>query len=137
MMPRHPCESYRQIATQTATPGQLVLMLYDGAIASLERAMTGFQQDDPLELNRTINNNILRAQAILGELNASLNMEVGGEFAATMRRLYNYFDSRLHDSNMAKNPEGIQEVLHRLGVLREAWAEMLQKCTAPAVVGLS
>ena len=49
---------------QTAPPGQLVVMLYDGAIRFLERANVGFQHDDPLEFNATINNNVLRAQEI-------------------------------------------------------------------------
>ena len=80
-------QSYLQVATQTASPGQLILMLYDGAIRFLEQARLGFASDDPLEFNRTINNNVLRAQAIINELNDCLNMEQGGEVSANMRRL--------------------------------------------------
>ena len=47
--------SYRTIATQTAPPGQLVLMLYDGAIRFLECALAAFEYEDPLEFNETIN----------------------------------------------------------------------------------
>ena len=53
----NPWKSYRQVATQTASPGQLVLMLYEGAIRFLERARLGFAQEDPAEFNLTINNN--------------------------------------------------------------------------------
>ncbi|MBM3881353.1 MAG: flagellar export chaperone FliS [Verrucomicrobia bacterium] len=125
----HPWQSYRQVATQTASPGQLVLMLYEGAIRFLERALVGFRHDDPLEFNTTINNNILRAQQILGELNSSLNLAAGGEFAENLRRLYNYLDWRLQQSNQRKQDTGIREVMSRLLVLRDAWAQMLEQQT--------
>ncbi|HEY1171414.1 MAG TPA: flagellar export chaperone FliS [Verrucomicrobiae bacterium] len=117
--------SYRQVATQTAPPGQLVLMLFEGAIRFLERAMTGFELEDPIDCNETISNNVIRAQAIIHELNVSLNMEAGGEFSQTMRRLYNYLDYRLMESNLKKEPAGIKESLARLITLRDAWATML------------
>jgi flagellar protein FliS len=121
----NPWKSYRQIATQTAPPGQLVLMLYDGALRSLERARTGFSIEDPAEANMTVHNNIQKAQDIIRELNLALNMEQGGEFAATLRRLYDYFDRRLWESNVQKRREGADEVLRHLTVLRDAWAAML------------
>lgn len=124
-------QSYRAVATQTASPGQLVLMLYDGAIRFLEQARSGFAKEDPLEFNLTINNSVLRAQAIINELNGTLNMEVGGQFAVTLRALYEYMDQRLHESNQYKREEGIIDVIRRLIVLRDAWAQMLQQSTAP------
>jgi flagellar secretion chaperone FliS len=128
----NPCQSYRQIATQTASAGQLVLMLYEGAIRFLERARLGFAKEDPAEANQTINNNILRAQEIIQELNYSLNLEAGGTLALTMRRLYEYMDWRLMESNLKKNEAGLQEVAHRLNVLREAWSSMLHEHQRPA-----
>jgi flagellar protein FliS len=119
------CQAYRQIATQTATPGQLVLMLYDGALRFLEKSLTGFAQDDPAEFNQTIGNNLLRAQQIVHELNVSLNVEAGGEVAANLRRLYEYLDRRLLESNIKKQEGGIKEVIARITVLRDAWATML------------
>ena len=127
MTPANPWRSYQQVATQTASPGQLVLMLYDGALRFLEQARRGFAHEDPLDFNLTINNNLLRAQAIINELNLCLDMEAGGEFSATMRRLYNYFDAQLQQSNQHKTVEGINEVSARLTVLRDAWAEMLRQ----------
>ena len=117
--------SYRQVATKTAPPGQLVLMLYEGAIRFLERALQGFGKDDPADCNQTINNNILRAQEIIRELDLSLNTREGGEIAANLRRLYEYFDQRLLESNLRKEPDGIRDVSGRLTVLRDAWATML------------
>jgi flagellar protein FliS len=128
MMQRNkPWESYRKVATQTATPGQLVLMLYDGAIGFLEKALIGFNHTDPLVFNQTINNNILRAQAIIHEMNASLNMQAGGEVSANFRRLYNYLYRRLGFANRQKQREPIDETLSRLRALRDSWAEMLRQ----------
>jgi flagellar secretion chaperone FliS len=126
MNPNHPWRSYHQIATQTASPGQLVLMLYEGALRFLNRAMTGFCMDDPCERNETINNNIIRAQDILNELNASLNLEAGGELAQSLRRVYLYLDWRLMQSNLKKDTTGIEESIQRLTVLRDAWDAMLK-----------
>jgi flagellar protein FliS len=120
-------QSYRQVATQTASPGQLVLLLYNGIIRFLEQSRAGFVLDDPKEFNEAINNNLQRAQAIINELNQSLNLTEGGEFAQRMRGLYDYFDRRLQESNMAKTEPGIVEVLKHVTVLRDAWAEMLQR----------
>jgi flagellar secretion chaperone FliS len=127
MLQKNPWQSYRQVATQTASPGQLVLMLYDGAIRFLERARQGFASDDPLEFNQTINNNILRAQAIVHELDLALDIDQGGDLAVNLRRLYHYMDRRLQEANQYKKEDGIVEILRRLTVLRNAWAEMLQK----------
>jgi len=120
-------QSYRQVATQTASPGQLVLLLYNGIIRFLEQARLGFGLDDPKEFNEAINNNLQRALAIINEMNQSLNMAEGGEFAVRMRALYDYFDRRLHESNINKTEAGILEVLKHVTVLRDAWSEMLQK----------
>lgn len=139
MPPPDPWQSYRQVATQTASPAQLVLMLYDGAIRFLERARQGFQFEDPLEFNQTINNNLIRAQAIINELNLALDLEQGGELAHTLRALYVYMDRRLQQANQHKQEQGVVEVLQQLSTLRDAWAQMLrqQAQDTPAAASLS
>ncbi len=122
-----PWDSYRKVATQTATPGQLVLMLYDGALKFLEKALTGFDHKDPKHFNETINNNILRAQAIIHEMNASLDMKAGGEVAANFRRLYNYFYRRMAEANRTKQKAPIEEIISLIRDLRDSWAEMLRR----------
>ena len=122
-----PWKSYRKISTLTAPPGQIVLMLYDGALRALERSLPGFSHEDPAEANMAVHNNLLRAQEIIRELNYALNMEQGGECAVTLRKLYDYFDRRLWDSNMRKQRDGVDEVIRLLTQLRDAWAEMLNK----------
>lgn len=122
---RNPWKAYRQVATQTAPPGQLVLMLYDGAIRFLERALTGFDLTDPGERNLTINNNLNRAMDIVRELNVCLDTEAGGQLASTLRDLYSYMERRLLESNLKKHRAGADEVVGQLKELRDAWSTML------------
>lgn len=124
-MQTSPWESYRQTATLTASPGQIVLMLYDGVLRFLERALGGFEVGEPAERNMIINNNIQRAQDILRELNCALNLEQGGELAVTLRRLYEYFERRIIESNIKKAREGIEEVIRHITELRGAWNAIL------------
>jgi flagellar protein FliS len=105
-------------------------MLFDGALRFIEQARKGFAANDPLEMNEAVNNNILRAQAVIHELNVSLNMSEGGPLADTLRQLYNYFDRRLTESNFHKQTDGLCEVHNRLTILRDAWAEMLAQQAA-------
>jgi len=120
--------TYRANAVLTASPGQLVLMLYDGALNALAIARDAF--DRPPEDARRIeiiNQQLLKAQAILSELQGGLNMEAGGEFARTMSRLYDYHYRRLVEANMRKQVAPVIEVERLLHELRGAWAEMLNK----------
>ena len=136
MQRKNAWQSYRTIATQTATPGQLVLMLYEGAIRFSEQALAGFEQQDPAAFNQTVNNNLHRAQAIVTELNVVLDMRRGGEVAANFRRLYDYLHRRLQEANIRKQKAPIAEVIGHLRVLRDSWAEMLAKgLHAPAADG--
>jgi flagellar protein FliS len=101
-------------------------MLYDGALKFLERALSGFNCQDPGEFNMTVNNNLQRASDIIRELNCALDFERGGELALTLQRLYGYFEERLHSSNVRKQRDGIDEVIKHLNVLRDSWAAMLR-----------
>ena len=131
-MLRNPLQSYKTISLETAPPGRLVLMLFDGAIKFLERAKLGFDIEDPVEMNETVHNNITRAQDIINELNSTLNMDQGGEIAVVLRDLYVYMENKLFESNIRKEIEGVQEVIDRLSTLQEGWSEMLEQETAVA-----
>ena len=131
-MLRNPLQSYKTISLETAPPGRLILMLFDGAIKFLEKAMLGFDIEDPLEMNETVHNNITRAQDIINELNGTLNMDQGGEIAVVLRDLYVYMENKLFESNIRKEIEGVQEVIDRLSTLQEGWSEMLEQETAVA-----
>jgi flagellar secretion chaperone FliS len=118
--------TYRANAVLTASPGQLVLMLYDGALKAMNLARDAFDKpvDDPRRIE-SINTQLLKAQAILGELQSGLNMEAGGEFARTMHRLYDYHNRRLFEANLKKQVAPVIEVERLVRELRDAWAQML------------
>lgn len=120
--------TYRANAVLTASPGQLVLMLYDGALKALGIAREAFDRPaDDVRRIGAINEQLLKAQAILSELQGGLNMEAGGEFARTMSRLYDYHNRRLLEANLRKQVEPVVEVERLVRELRDAWAEMLNK----------
>lgn len=120
--------TYRSNSILTASPGQLVLMLFDGVLSSLAIARKAC--DDPSGDPRRfeiIHTQLSKAQKIIAELQGTLNMEAGGEFAKTMYRLYDYYDRRLMEANMKKQAAPIAEVERLLGEVRNAWAEMLRE----------
>ncbi len=121
--------TYRANAVLTASPGQLVLMLYDGALRALALAKEGCQRpESDVRRLEIINTQLLKAQAIIAELRATLNFDVGdGSFAREMDRLYEYYNRRLFEANMRKDAGPVAEVERLLKEVRDGWAEMLQK----------
>ena len=121
-------KTYRANAVLTASPGQLVLMLFDGALKAMALARVAFDrpEGDPRRIE-TIHRNLMKVQAILDELQATLDKEKGGEFAATMDKLYDYYRRRIIEANLKKNAEPLDEVEKFLNEIRSAWAEMLRK----------
>ncbi|MGH7996794.1 MAG: flagellar export chaperone FliS [Opitutaceae bacterium] len=119
---------YRANSILTATPGQLVLLLFDGALRAMGTARAAFERP-ARDLGRfeVIHRNLTKARRIIAELRGTLNFEAGGEFAALMERLYEYYNRRLLEANLKKTPEPILEIEQLLGQVRDAWAEMLKK----------
>jgi flagellar protein FliS len=118
--------AYRANSILTASPGQLVLMLFDGALNALAIARTACDNDlDNPRRVEIIHTQLVKAQKIIAELQGTLNMEAGGEFARTMYGLYDYYDRRLIEANIKKQSAPIAEVERLLGEVRNAWSEML------------
>jgi len=132
MNPSQYARSYRAMAISTATPGQIVLMLFDGALSSMAVALHGFQEQDFIRRNERVHNNIIKAQAILRQLQGSLDMKVPGGFSQRMWALYDFMLRQLNEANLRKDPEPIRIVERLLGVIRNAWATMLERNTANA-----
>ena len=120
-------KSYQSVAVTTATPGQLVLMLFDGALRFISKALHGFQEEGIAQRNEQIHNNLIKTQNILRELQASLDLQLGGEFAKTMYALYDFMLEQLQKGNLAKDAEPISTVERLLGEIRNSWAQMLQQ----------
>lgn len=118
-------KSYKAQSVQTASPGKLVLMLFDGYLRFTTAAKNAFKEEDLTKKNEGINNNLIRAQNIVTELQSSLDMSVPGELPGTLYRLYDYVLHQLQQANLQKKPETIDEADKVINELREAWAEML------------
>lgn len=117
--------SYKAQSVQTASPGKLVLMLFDGYLRFTTAAKNSFSLEDLTKRNEGINNNLIRAQNIVTELQSSLDMSVPGELPGTLYRLYDYVLHQLQQANLQKKPDTIDEADKVIAELREAWAEML------------
>ena len=118
-------KSYKAQSVQTASPGKLVLMLFDGYLRFTAAARKSFEVEDFTKKNEGINNNLIRAQNIVTELQSSLDMSVPGDLPGTLYRLYDYVLHNLQQSNLKKDPKPIDDADKVISELREAWAEML------------
>ncbi len=82
---------YQEMAIKTANPLQLIVMLYDAAICSLQEAREQIERKDIAGRSRSINKCI----AIISELQSCLNLKAGGEIASSLDRLYDYMKRRI------------------------------------------
>ncbi len=124
----NPYERYRQTQIQTASPLDLIIMMYDGAIRFINQAKNALAEKEFAPAN----NALQRAQDIIDELNINLNPEAG-EIAANLRNLYLFINQRLIEANVKKNGEILDEALKLLTTLRSSWVE-LQAAKKPAAV---
>lgn len=122
-------KQYLEIKVRTASPTELVVLLYDGAIGSIQRAVGQMEAGNIQSRVQSIN----KALSILTELQAGLNFEAGGEISIALDRLYNYMRDRLFKANGAQDPAPMREVLKLMTVLRSAWVEVArtQKTSSP------
>ena len=118
-------KSYKTQSVQTASPGKLVLMLFDGYLRFTAAATNAFDEPDFAKRNEGINNNLIRAQNIVTELQSSLDMSVPGDLPGTLYRLYDYCLNNLQQANLKKDRKPIEHSDKVINELREAWAEML------------
>lgn len=108
---------YRKSAVNGASPLQLIVMLYDGALRFMEAGKHAMESGD-LEKQ---NDNLQRAQRILMELMSCLDMEQGGEIATNLLALYSYVLNELVQGNLEDKPEHIERCMQIISELRESW----------------
>lgn len=118
----HPATNpYQTQSVATATPAQLVTMLYDRALVATGRVR---QQDrDQPGAVEAIHRELQRAQDILTELQLALDHEQGGELAGNMHALYDFCLERLVEANLHKDLSLLDAVDTTLRGLRDAWDE--------------
>ena len=117
---------YQVAAVQTASPGQLVVMMYDGVLKfiSVARAGCALPESDPQRLPM-VQEGVRRSLAIIDELRATLDRDKGGEYAANLDQLYAYYSRRLLKAQVTFDDAPLAEVEKLVGHLREGWAQML------------
>ena len=115
-------EQYAQTKIQTASGGDLVIMLYQGCIKFLRLAKKSMEEDN---IHNT-NEYLIRSQDIIMELLTTLDGEKGGEVAQNLAALYEYMYRELIQANMKKDPERIDQVEGMLLELLEAWKEAVK-----------
>lgn len=117
---------YQKTAVNTATAIELVLMVYDECIRSLDRAEEAFKLDGPERIEQ-IGVHLLHAQDSITELSTSLDMERGGEISKNLRRLYDFMTNHLSQANIKKEVEPMREVREMMVDLRGAWGQVAEQ----------
>ena len=112
--------AYKQQSILTATPGQLVVMLYDGCLRFLHQSAYAMRDGDIV----VAGNRLSRAEAIIDELLTTLDLEQGGEIASRLQGIYVFCNRHLIDARSQRDPEMIEKVSELLGELRESWAQV-------------
>ena len=111
---------YKKTEIKTASNGQLVIKLYQGAIKFLNLAEKFIEEENHTEAN----NHLIRVQEIINELRYSLDHEKGGEVSANLEALYEFMHRTLVQANMEKDVEKVDQVREILKELLESWKEV-------------
>jgi flagellar protein FliS len=120
-------QAYRDSAILTAPPERLVVMLYDGANRFLIQGATAMRAGD---LTQT-NDRLRRAEAIVAELRATLDMSAG-DVAVNLDSIYSFCQRLLLEARLKRDPTKIEHVAKLLRELRDAWDQVAGKTCAPA-----
>jgi flagellar secretion chaperone FliS len=123
---------YREMAINTANPLQLIVMLYDAAICSIQEAKAHIERKDIAGRARSLNKSI----SIISELQSCLNLRAGGEIASSLDRLYDYMKRRIFKANVDQSVQPLAEVETLLENLRSAWGELVEQSSGPQPIAV-
>lgn len=115
----NPYASYQESSVLTASPEQLVVMLYDGAVRFLRQSEAALREHAWQQGFERLT----RAEAILDELLATLNMDAG-ELAERLQAIYVFCKRTLVDARLQRDPAKVAQVALLIGDLRESWAKL-------------
>lgn len=111
---------YKNSKVLTATPAELTLMLYEGAIKFCNVAMAAI---DNKEIEKA-HTNIVKTERIIDHLRMTLDMKY--PVAQDFERMYSYLSQRLLQANTSKNKEILEEVNGHLHEIRDTWKEVMR-----------
>jgi len=114
---------YLKTKIMTASPEELRLMLYDGALKFCRQARQAIENG---EIENT-HNNLVRAQKIVMELSTSLRHDMAPELCDRLSALYTFIYRRLVDANMNKDIAAVDESVQLIEYERETWQMLIAK----------
>ena len=117
---KNPYAAYTNSKILTASPAELTLMLYDGAIKFCNIAIAGIEENNIEKAH----NNIIKVERIICEFQATLDHKY--PVAEDFDRVYFYLIRRLHEANIKKDAEILEEVLRHLRGMRDTWKEVMR-----------
>lgn len=112
--------TYKQNSVNTASPGELTLMLYNGCLKFLQKGKQALIEKNIQEKN----NNIQKAQRIIQELMITLNQDY--DIAKNMMQMYEYMNRRLIEANVQNSIEILEEVEGYVIEFRDTWKEVIR-----------
>lgn len=112
--------AYANNKIMTASPAELTLMLYEGAIKFANLAVAGIEENDIQKAHT----NIMKVERIIEEFQATLNHKY--PVAKDFDNVYNYLLIRLKEANIKKDKEIMEEVLKHLRTMRDTWKEVMR-----------
>ncbi|WP_333784179.1 flagellar export chaperone FliS [Thermocrinis sp.] len=116
---------YLENMVMNANPVRLVIMLYDKAISSLEEALELMENpSEDFDLKERKYKTMGKALEIINVLDASLDMEKGGEIAKNLRDIYTVLMDELTSQMFKEDSEKLRKITNILKSLREAWEEV-------------
>lgn len=118
--------AYANNKIMTATPGELTLMLYEGAIKFCNIAIDALEKKE-LEKAHV---NIVKVENIIMEFQATLKPQY--PVSKDFEQVYSYLKQRLVEANMKKDAEILEEVLGHLRTMRDTWKEVMKRASAGA-----
>lgn len=114
-------DQYTYNKIMMATPAELTLMLYEGAIKFCNVAIIGLEKGDMQKAH----NNIMKVQRVIEEFQITLDFKY--PVANDFNNVYNYLMKRLREANVKKDKEILEEVLEHLRTMRDTWKEVMRK----------
>jgi flagellar protein FliS len=115
-----PTLAYKQQSILTATPGQLVVMLYDGCLRFLNQSAFAMRAGE----RNLATTKLRRGEAIITELLVTLDLEKGGEIASRLQGIYTFSRQQLRKAEAEQDPEIVEQVMEYMTELRDAWAQL-------------
>lgn len=116
-------QKYKNTAVTSASKEKILLMLYEGAIKFVKRAIKACEDKNIAERGL----NIGRACDIVMELNNTLDHKIGGEISSNLEKLYIFITDQLTKANISGDPKYLQDSLKILETLNEGWVQAIEK----------